>query len=194
MRITGGQLRSRALTAPRGTATRPTSDRVREALFAILGSSAPLEGARVLDLYAGTGALAFEALSRGAARATLVESARGALQSIQANARALGVEGRVKVVATTVERAASVVRAGAPFDLVFADPPYSLISGGEAARALAALLDDAGTPGAVLGADARLVVEHATGDDPPTFARLALGDTRRYGDTSLSFYQLEPPP
>jgi len=190
VRITGGQHRSRALHAPRGDATRPTSDRVREALFAILGSSAPLAGARVLDLYAGTGALAFEALSRGAVEATLVESARPAVQAIAENARALGLERRVHVVPTSVERAAKAAGAFGPFDLVFADPPYAQVSSGDAPRAIVGLLGVSPgllTPGAVL------VLEHAKGDPPPELPGLVMEETRRYGDTSLSFYRLPPP-
>src|SRR6202042_1567446 len=86
MRITGGVHRSRVLRAPQGTTTRPTSDRVREALFAILASAGAVEGARVLDLYAGSGALGLEALSRGASSATLVESERAAIAVVRANA------------------------------------------------------------------------------------------------------------
>src|SRR5690348_2464764 len=107
MRITGGTFRSRALRAPRGQATRPTSDRVREGLFGILVSAGVVEGARVLDLYAGTGALALEALSRGALRVTLVESARPALDAIADNVAALGVRDRAHVISVDVRRAVS---------------------------------------------------------------------------------------
>src|ERR1019366_8598865 len=139
MRITGGIHRSRNLRAPRGDRTRPTSDRVREALFAILGSKRSLEGARVLDLYSGTGALALEALSRGAAHATLVESARSALDAILTNVQALKAGAQVRIVACPVERAARAIAEHAPFDVMFADPPYSLVSTGEAPRTLDAL-------------------------------------------------------
>src|ERR1700680_1652370 len=98
MRITGGIHRSRSLRAPRGERTRPTSDRVREALFGILTARRSLAGLEILDLYAGTGALALEALSRGAGRATLVESSREALAAIRANVAALGVQDRVRVI------------------------------------------------------------------------------------------------
>lgn len=110
MRITGGTFRSRAIRAPRGSATRPTSDRVREALFGILTSAGVLDGSpppRVLDLYAGTGALGLEALSRGAAEATFVESGREALAVLRENIAALGVEGRTHVVAADVGAAAA---------------------------------------------------------------------------------------
>jgi 16S rRNA (guanine966-N2)-methyltransferase len=190
VRITGGKLRSRTLDAPKGVATRPTSDRVREALFAILGSKAPgLTEARVLDLYAGTGSLAIEALSRGAAFAVLVEPARAAIQAIEANRKALGLVRQVKVVHSTVERAASVVRAAGPFDLVFADPPYVQVSTGEAARAIGALLEASKGDSSLLTATGQLVLEHAKGDEAPSFPRVQLIETRRYGDTRLSFYE-----
>jgi len=164
---------------------------VREALFAILGSDIEWAGARVLDLYAGTGALAFEAISRGAAKATLVESARPAVQAISANARALGVLGRVRIVPMTVERASVVVRREGPFDLVFADPPYALVGNGEAARALDGLLRG---PSEVLSSGARLVLEHGKADAPPSLSGFTLTETRRYGDTSLSFFVLAESP
>ncbi len=188
MRITGGLHRSRALVAPRGTATRPTSDRVREALFAILGADLPIAGASVLDLYAGTGALGLEALSRGAASAVLVERSKEALDAIRTNVAALGVGARVRVLPMTVERAARTLAAGAgAFDLVLVDPPYADVASGDAARAL-----DAVVRVGALRAGARVVLEHAKGDAPPPIDGLALLDTRRYGDTSLSFYEATP--
>src|SRR3954464_12918408 len=102
MRIIAGRLGGRTLVAPHGRGTRPTSDRVREALFSILGD---LSGAEVLDLYAGTGALGLEAISRGAARATFVERARPALVALRANIDKLGVSSQCEVLTTTVERA-----------------------------------------------------------------------------------------
>jgi 16S rRNA (guanine966-N2)-methyltransferase len=188
MRITGGVLRSRSLSAPRGDSTRPTSDRVREALFAILGSSGDLRGTRVLDLYAGTGALAFEALSRGALRATLVETSRAAIQAIDGNARSLHLATQVRVVRTKVEGALHALSLAGPFDLVFADPPYVQVTTGEAPRALS-LLAGSG----VFAAEARIVLEHGKSDVPPDIAGLVLLDTRRYGDTALSFYSVASP-
>jgi 16S rRNA (guanine966-N2)-methyltransferase len=186
MRITGGIYRSRALRAPRGDATRPTSDRVREALFAILASAAALDGARVLDLYAGTGALALEALSRGATGATLVESSREALAALRANVAALGVEDRVRVLAAEVSRALPRLATGGPFDLVLADPPWSQVDDGQAVRALAAVARSG-----ALSTRALVVLEHAARTPAPSFegAGLALTDARRYGDTALAFYK-----
>ena len=137
MRITGGQLRSRALKAPKGTSTRPTSDRVREALFSILGDEC--DGARVLDLYAGTGALGLEAISRGAVFAVFVERSKEALLALNANVRALGLENATRVVALPLERAARLLLAAPAderFDLVFADPPYADVNNGAAVRAI----------------------------------------------------------
>jgi 16S rRNA (guanine(966)-N(2))-methyltransferase RsmD len=122
MRIISGEARGRRLRAPRGAATRPTADRVREALFNILGSAA---GLCVLDLFAGTGALALEALSRGAAHAVLVDYAEAAARVIQANLAPLGYQDRARVLRLDVARALRLLeRQGARFDLVFVDPPY----------------------------------------------------------------------
>jgi len=183
MRITGGEMRSRHLKAPAGESTRPTSDRVREALFGILAARGAVEGARVLDLYAGSGALALEALSRGAARAVLVERGRPALEAIRANVEALGLGARAKVVAGPVERAAPRLSAEGPFDLVLVDPPYADVPRGAVGRALEPLL-----AGGALSAGALLVLEHAHADAPPPLAGLSAEETRRYGDTALTFY------
>lgn len=181
MRITGGHLRSRHLEAPKGDATRPTADRVREALFSILGARAGLQlvGARVLDLYAGTGSLAFEALSRGAVHATLVEAKPDVAKIIRRNAETLGVLGKVSIVATKVERA--LPRLVAPYDLVFIDPPYADVREGRTGLALAALAD-------VFAQAEELILEHASGDEAPALQGCTYQDTRTYGDTALSFY------
>lgn len=185
MRVTGGQFRSRALKAPRGTTTRPTSDRVREAMFSMLASDGLLEpGARVLDLYAGSGALALEAISRGAGEAVLVEHGRDALGAIRENVRALDVEDRARVVASRVDRALASLRDGsARFDLVFVDPPYADVPTPAFARVLA---DAAG----LLTDQGALVLEHASGDAPPDVAGLAVDRTRRYGDTAVTLFRI----
>jgi 16S rRNA (guanine966-N2)-methyltransferase len=127
MRITGGALARRPIDAPKGDRTRPTTDRVREALFSALGSRMDLRGARVLDLFAGSGALGLEAVSRGAARATLVERHGPTLAVARGNARQLGVADRVRTVrADALVHLGAVAEEAGPFDLVFADPPYDL--------------------------------------------------------------------
>jgi len=184
MRITGGAFRSRPLRAPRGQDTRPTSDRVREALFGILSSAGAVEGARVLDVYAGTGALALEALSRGAARAVLVESSREALSALRANVGALGVGGEAQVLAADVRGAVGRLARQGPFDLVLADPPWALVDAGEAGRVLAELASRG-----AFAPEATIVLEHSSRSAPPAIPGLIQGDTRRYGDTALTFYK-----
>src|SRR4051812_15670056 len=137
MRVIAGAYKGRRLQAPKGSETRPTSDRVREALFSILGD---VEGLRVLDLYAGSGALGIEALSRGAGQTVFVESGRRAADAIRANLRAVGDPDAM----IWVGDALAYLRradAEAPFDLVFADPPYSSATrvGGELSELLPAL-------------------------------------------------------
>jgi 16S rRNA (guanine966-N2)-methyltransferase len=171
MRVISGEYGGRVLAAPRGLATRPTSDRVREAVFSILGD---VSGAEVLDLYAGSGALAIEALSRGAASATLVDSAPAAIDSVRRNLAALGLEARVcREDATVFLRGAS--RSAPQYDLVFLDPPYRHSSelGAELSAALAPIL----APGA------RVVAE--SDRRAPLRLELPLLDERRYGDTLI---------
>jgi 16S rRNA (guanine966-N2)-methyltransferase len=187
MRITGGTYRSRALRAPHGHATRPTTDRVREALFGILTSAGGVGGARVLDLYAGTGALALEALSRGAASAVLVESSREALGALRANIAALGLEDRTRVVAVDVAQAIRRLgQGGEPhaFDLVFADPPWAMVDEGHPAAALSQLSRQNGVV-----PEGRVVLEHSSRTIPLDVEGLVRLDTRRYGDTALTFYK-----
>ena len=124
MRITGGGLARRTLEAPRGDRTRPTTDRVREALFSALGSRTTLAGARVVDLFAGSGALGLEALSRGAVHATFVEQHAPTLALARRNAVALGVADQAAFV--RADALAHLRRTPGPFDLILADPPYGL--------------------------------------------------------------------
>ncbi len=126
MRIIAGQFRGRPLQAPAGLATRPTADRVRESLFSMLASRVgSFEGLRVADLYAGSGALGFEALSRGAEHATFVDTDRGASAAIKANGHKLGITDRIRILGAS---ALSLPRTDA-FDLILADPPYETGSG-----------------------------------------------------------------
>jgi 16S rRNA (guanine966-N2)-methyltransferase len=174
MRVVAGSLGGRPLVAPRGRAVRPTSDRVREALFAVLGT---IDGARVLDLFAGSGALAIEALSRGAAAATLIDSAPAAITALSRNLRALGLDAEVR--REDALRFLRRARAGArQYDLVFLDPPY------RQARKLAASLSEALPP--LLAADARVVSE--SDRRAPAELELPLLDERRYGETLIRIY------
>jgi 16S rRNA (guanine966-N2)-methyltransferase len=174
VRVVAGRLGGRPLVAPRGRATRPTPERVREALFAILG---PLDGQRVLDLFAGSGALGIEALSRGAAQLTLVDSSAAAAAAIARNLSSLGIEAesRRQSVASFLGQAA---QAGRQYDLVFLDPPY-----GEATR-LGPVLGAALAP--VLASGARVVAE--SDRRAPLNLDLTLLDERRYGDTLIRIY------
>jgi len=178
VRIVAGSARGRRLVAPRGTATRPTGDKVRGAVFDVLGQF--FEGGRVLDLYAGSGALALEALSRGFARATCVESDRHAAEALRKNVEACGFAGRVEIRRERVEDALARLPP-ASFDLVLLDPPYA--EGPEAAlAALPRLL----TAGGVA------VAEHDRRRPPADrHGRLALVDRRAWGSTGVSIYRLE---
>jgi 16S rRNA (guanine966-N2)-methyltransferase len=176
-------LGGRVLRAPKGSSTRPTSDRVREALFQVLGD---LTGARVLDCYAGTGALGIEAASRGAVRVTFVEANRGALGALRANLEALGLSETTKVIPTAVERAGGALGSEEPFDLVLVDPPWAGMD--QALIHLQRLLR-----GLPLAAGARVVVEHAARSPlrlPPGW-NLAEVDRRAWGDTAVSIFQHE---
>jgi 16S rRNA (guanine966-N2)-methyltransferase len=179
MRVTGGTFRSRALSAPKGRTTRPTTDRVREALFSALASRGALPaGARILDLYAGSGALSFEALSRGAGAAVLVESDRTAATCIRENTAALGVESRVRVIPTSVEKALEKLSAER-FDLVLVDPPYERVSSAPFAAELS-------RAAALVSPHGWLVLEHGKRDTPPMLVEIAWEDAREYGDTHVS--------
>lgn len=178
-RIIAGQARGRRLSVPT-SGTRPTSDRVRESLFAALESArGPWVGARVLDLFAGSGALGLEALSRGAAHARLVERDRGALAVLARNVKTLGLAG-AQVQAGDVTRLAQTPAPAQPYDLVLADPPYELAAA-ELVQVLAALA----TAG-WLAPDAIVVLERGRRDGefdwPSGFAAQR---ERRYGDTVL---------
>jgi 16S rRNA (guanine(966)-N(2))-methyltransferase RsmD len=174
MRVIAGQHGGRRLAAPRGAATRPTSDRVREALFSRLGD---VTGLRVLDLFAGSGALGIEALSRGAADATFVDSAPAAVKAVRANLADLGLDAEVhRADARAFLRAAR--KRGREYDLVLIDPPY------RRASALAGDLAAALPP--VLAPDARVATE--SDRRAPLDLRLTPVDERRYGDTLIRIH------
>jgi len=155
---------------------------VREAIFSMLASDGLIEeGARVLDLYAGSGALGLEAISRGAGEAVLVEQGRDALAAIRENVRALEVDDRVRVIAGRVERAIGQIEG--PFAIIFLDPPYADVTTDTFAKVL-------GAAAGLLGDQGALVLEHASGDVPRAIPRLTLDRTRRYGDTEVSLFRL----
>ncbi len=175
MRVVAGTYRGRKLVAPPGSETRPTSDRVREALFSVLGAS--VQGARVLDLFAGSGALGIEALSRGAERAVFVDSSHKAISAVRANLAALGIDADVRPIEARAALRAASTR-GEAYDLVFLDPPYRRAAelGRELSEGLAAVL----APGArvVTESDRRALLE----------IDLPLCDERRYGDTVIRIH------
>jgi len=164
------------LVAPRGRSTRPTSDRVREALFSILGPGA-VEGARVLDLFAGSGALAIEALSRGASHAALVDSSSAAVAAIHRNLSAVGADAEVRR-QDALAYLRTAFRVARQYDLVFLDPPYRHASalGRELSTAL----------GPVLAPAARVVAE--SDRRAPLELDMTLLDERRYGDTLIRIH------
>jgi 16S rRNA (guanine966-N2)-methyltransferase len=179
-RIVGGALGGRRLVVPPGRDVRPTSDRAREALFGTLGSLLELAGARVLDLYAGSGAVGLEALSRGAGQALLVEAEPRAVAAIRANAAALGLAGRAEVARARVDRLLAAGPAGEPYQLAFVDPPYALPD-----PELAAALAELAGPG-WLAAGAVVVVERSSrGAGPAWPLSLRPVKQRRYGDGTL---------
>ena len=182
MRIVAGELRGRELATPSGSETRPTAARVREALFSIL---ADVSGSRVLDLYAGSGALGIEALSRGAEQLVLVESSRAAQQAIRTNLLNLGVEARATLLPLRAETSLRALERLGPFDLVFADPPWA-----DAQAALTVLEKLAQST--LLVPAARLVLEHAarTPPVPKAGSPLLALDSRRWGDTAVSIFEV----
>ena len=175
LRLTGGALRSRSVRTPSGRAVRPTPARVKEALFSIL--SERVAGAAVLDLFAGTGALGFEALSRGAAVATFVEAHRPTADALRAAARDLGLDERVTVVVAPAERAARALPGR--FDLVFADPPYAQ----PFPAAAFATLRERGA----IDEGSLVVYEHSARLPAPDDAAFVLERTAVYGEVALAF-------
>ena len=173
MRVVAGEYKGRRLHAPRGSRTRPTADRVREAVFSMLGD---VSGARVLDLYAGSGALGIEALSRGAESAVFVERDRAALTALQRNLEATGARGEVR----RQDVARFLARPAGTFDLVFCDPPY------DGAPAIAEALAEA-LP-AMAAEEARIVTESDKRN--PLLLPLPLAVERSYGDTRIAIHSV----
>lgn len=186
MRIVGGIHKGKALKPPKTQDTRPTSDRTREAMFNILAHSIDgfsVEGKRVLDLFAGTGALGLEALSRGAASAHFIDDSAAARGLVRTNAEGLGATGQIKIWRRDAT-GLGLLDSAPPFDLVFVDPPYNKQMGD---KALVGLLE-----GGWLNPQAVIVLEEAKKAEvvvPPQYAELS---TRNYGDTKAIFLQLKP--
>lgn len=186
MRIVAGEFRGRRILSPRGRKIRPTTDRVREAIFSIIADRLP--GARVLDLFAGTGALGLEALSRGAAQAVFVDENREAVRLMRQNIALCGAQERARVIQGSVHRAMRVLAAELSgrdvFDLVFMDPPYGK---GQVEGALLRVAD-------IVKPTALVIVEHSSKDALPTeLERWQKTAERKYGDTKVSIFQRELP-
>ncbi|MDF5753325.1 16S rRNA (guanine(966)-N(2))-methyltransferase RsmD [Spongiactinospora sp. TRM90649] len=180
MRVIAGSAGGRRLAVPAGRGTRPTSDRAREGIFSSVGSMlGPLTGARVLDLYAGSGAVGLEALSRGASHALLVESDAKAARAIKANIAALGLPG-AELAVDRVERVVGRECAGEPYDFVFADPPYAV--GGQEVTLVLARLGENGwlAPGALIA-----VERETRGQDLEWPADIDKERARRYGEATV---------
>ncbi len=182
MRVTGGIGRGRRLKAPAGSRVRPTSDKVKQALFNILGGK--IEGAAFLDLYAGAGGIGIEALSRGAERVVLVDASRDSLNAARGNIEQTGFGDRADAVLSKAE--SYLKKPSGPYDIVFLDPPY--------AEELLPLLELVGGAG-VLNPDSIVIAEHFKKQASPEKAgKLSLVREARYGDTVLAFYALKENP
>lgn len=181
MRIIAGMARGRQILTPQGRNTRPTLGRVKESLFGILQFS--LEGARVLDLYAGSGSLGFEALSRGAAFAVFNDMDRGCCELIRKNISSLGFTEQASVMQMDARSAITRLAGGQAFDIAFLDPPYCV--GAQQA------LEDLFRTG-LIAPGGRVVAEHAWEDAPHAVGEwMICADVRKYGDSGLSFFTAE---
>jgi 16S rRNA (guanine966-N2)-methyltransferase len=176
VRIIAGSRKGHTIHAPKGVSTRPTGDRVREAAFNLIG---PVDGATVLDLYAGSGAMGLEALSRGAARAVFVESDRDACRTIDRNLEKLRLTGAVVVCDDAARALAAEVSAGRLYDLVLVDPPYTVYA--DLQTMLARYLPE------LLAEDGLLVVETDSRTEPEL--PLATRTSRRYGSARLTLFE-----
>lgn len=180
VRVIAGSARGRQLKSPKGTSVRPTSDKVRGAIFSILLSRRELEGAAVLDLFAGTGALGIEALSRGAASAVFLEKDSRTAAVTAENVTLTGFESVSKVVRGDAERfdLSTLGR----FDVVFVDPPYAIVPRSRAIAGLAGVLAEGGVA----------VVEHDRDAPPGEPEGLEAVDLREYGSTAVTFFHRRP--
>ena len=186
MRVIGGAARGRRLKVPKGLATRPTAARVKESLFNILPHD--FSGMRVLDLFAGSGNVSIEALSRGAAIAVLVDESPRATAVIRENLRRLNLTERAQLWTAPVTRSLrKLAQSSERFDLIFLDPPYD--------RELVGTTLNAIGQNSLLAAAGKVVAEHSAREPvKPRYEHLVLNDQRRYGDTLLSFFLTEATP
>ncbi len=181
MRVISGTARGMKLQTPKGMSTRPTTDRVKESMFNIINFR--IRESRVLDIFAGSGALGIEALSRGAHSCTFVDSSRESIGIINENLQKARLDGRADVVASKVELALSKL-SNEKFDMIFMDPPYCK---GFIEPVLESIVDNN-----VLDSDGIVVVEHDSSDKTPqNIKTLVKSDERTYGGTTISFYELE---
>ncbi|MEM7068604.1 MAG: 16S rRNA (guanine(966)-N(2))-methyltransferase RsmD [Pseudomonadota bacterium] len=181
MRVIGGRLRGKRLVSPKGLDTRPTTDRVRESLFNILENKQSLSGLRVLDLFAGTGALGIETLSRGGSFCLFVEEASPARAAIHENVENLQLTGQTKIFRRDATRLGAIGTIQ-PFDMVFADPPYGRGMGERAAKSL--------IEGGWLCDNAVLILEEQISSMPEKLDDFNLLDSRSYGDTAIAMFEL----
>lgn len=189
MRIVGGEWRGRRIEAPTGRDTRPTTDRTREAMASMLMSACDLslEGERILDAFAGSGAITFELLSRGAEGATLVDRSRKAISLIKNNARALGAEHLIEVVCGSVSELVErgrIATAGRPFTILVLDPPYAMTFS-EVQTLIHAMRE-----AKVLAPDALVLYESAASGETPELAGATILKQKTYGDTAVTLYRM----
>jgi 16S rRNA (guanine(966)-N(2))-methyltransferase RsmD len=193
MRIIAGRLKGRRIDPPAWEGLRPTSDKLRETLFNVLATR--IEGARVLDGYAGTGALGLEALSRGASHVTFVEGDRRAQQLIARNIARCGIADGYAIIASTVLQAIETLRGELPFDIVLLDPPYAgpRAPSGKFSDISNDIHDVLQTVGAIVKTDGVVVLEHARRHPPPGSAgSLVRSRELASGDSALTFYACPP--
>lgn len=188
VRVVGGRLGGRRLNVPPGTSTRPTTERVREALFNVLG--ARVAGARVLDLYAGSGSLGIEALSRGASFAVFVEMARGAAEVVRGNLSAMGLTDPAvaRVLQRSIEKSLEQLAVLGPFDLCLVDPPFAAVRDGTALRVVDKVAEQRG----LCSPECLMILEYPADQPDPAFHGLVCEQVRSYGDTRLAFLRLGP--
>lgn len=185
MRVIAGELKGKKLFSIKGKTLRPTSDKVREAIFDILQDR--LKGKRVLDLFAGTGALGIEALSRGAEKGVFVENNRHSLSVLRRNIEECRLKAKAEILACEVSAGIRILKSrGEAFELVFMDPPYSRGLVKETLQALG--------PSTLISSEALIIVEHSRREDLLPFPPFQIIDSRRYGSTCVSFLQRKDSP